>query len=305
MLIEEFLKNVKISENVLDHLKETEINFLNYLKMLTAHSQSAVDWFLYDYLLNEFVSSDKIENKLYNKDLLTIYEENLLGPQILDIEHIKLINKIARSDDIIMTENEFKDFAKKNNIDKTYQDYLKSINDNKPGEYRKSVVWLGNPGEGIDYAFHIPPEPNEIENYMNNFITYFNNQNLFNPFVKSALAHMIFIKIHPFSDGNGRTARIIMNHYVKQGYEDIFNMQFKYPPINISSSLNLSRIEYFKRQNNVIFKNDVDNNEAINRWLNFILTMYDEQIYYLQNKIQDNERVFYKIDNDLVFPKTK
>ena len=32
-----------------------------------------------------------------------------------------------------------------------------------------------------------------------------------NPFLKSALIHLLFIRIHPFPDSNGRTSRAILN----------------------------------------------------------------------------------------------
>ena len=40
-----------------------------------------------------------------------------------------------------------------------------------------------------------------------------------NPIIVSAIAHHEFVKIHPFTDGNGRTARIVLNLLLlKKGY---------------------------------------------------------------------------------------
>ncbi|MEG2232993.1 MAG: Fic family protein, partial [Bacilli bacterium] len=289
------------------HLKETQTEFFDYIRILTSHTNSAVNWFLYDYLLHEFVSSNKIENKQYNKELLSLYENNLLNDEISE-KDIKLINKIVRSDEHILLPTEFTSFCDKKGVKKDYKEYLEEFGNNVGGQYRKKEVWIGNPKEGIEYAFHIPPKASEVEKYMQEFACYFNNKNnpiLSNMFIKSALLHVIFIKIHPFSDGNGRTARVIMNHCVKIASEQDLGLNFKYPIINISSSLDLSRIEYFKRQNNVYFGYDVsiDNSEAINKWLNYILNMYDEQIYYLKQKIIQNEFAFYKMDNDMIFDK--
>ena len=50
-------------------------------------------------------------------------------------------------------------------------------------------------------------------------------------FERAVRLHMAIINIHPFSDGNGRVARLIMN------YELIKN---NYPPININESQKLS-----------------------------------------------------------------
>ncbi len=47
-----------------------------------------------------------------------------------------------------------------------------------------------------------------------------------NPIILAALFHYRFIRIHPFDDGNGRVARILMNFIL---------MQFGYPPVIIKS----------------------------------------------------------------------
>lgn len=47
-----------------------------------------------------------------------------------------------------------------------------------------------------------------------------------NPIILSALFHYRFIRIHPFDDGNGRVARILMNFIL---------MQFGYPPVIIKT----------------------------------------------------------------------
>jgi len=47
-----------------------------------------------------------------------------------------------------------------------------------------------------------------------------------NPIVLASLFHYRFIRIHPFDDGNGRVARILMNFIL---------MQFGYPPVIIKT----------------------------------------------------------------------
>ena len=44
---------------------------------------------------------------------------------------------------------------------------------------------------------------------MRNFLTWFNLEDKLDPVVKAALAHLWFVTIHPFDDGNGRIARAI------------------------------------------------------------------------------------------------
>jgi len=44
---------------------------------------------------------------------------------------------------------------------------------------------------------------------MNQFIEWFNADGSMEPVIKSAIAHLWFVSIHPFDDGNGRIARAI------------------------------------------------------------------------------------------------
>ena len=53
------------------------------------------------------------------------------------------------------------------------------------------------------------PEAERLESEMNRFIQWFNTDNSMEPVIKSAIAHLWFVSIHPFDDGNGRIARAI------------------------------------------------------------------------------------------------
>ncbi|MCB0735998.1 MAG: Fic family protein [Bacteroidetes bacterium] len=56
--------------------------------------------------------------------------------------------------------------------------------------------------------FEAPPA-HQLEKEMNKFISWFNEDDKMEPVIKSAVAHLWFITIHPFDDGNGRIARAI------------------------------------------------------------------------------------------------
>jgi Fic family protein len=53
------------------------------------------------------------------------------------------------------------------------------------------------------------PAAARIEDEMAALFAWFNGPNLFDPVLKAALAHLWFVTIHPFDDGNGRIARAI------------------------------------------------------------------------------------------------
>lgn len=53
------------------------------------------------------------------------------------------------------------------------------------------------------------PSANTLEKEMQAFLTWFNQNDSINPILRAAIAHLWFVTIHPFEDGNGRIARAI------------------------------------------------------------------------------------------------
>lgn len=62
---------------------------------------------------------------------------------------------------------------------------------------------------GRQKVHYVAPEAERIETEMNRFLKWYNSDNSIEPVIKSALAHLWFVSIHPFDDGNGRIARAI------------------------------------------------------------------------------------------------
>ena len=99
---------------------------------------------------------------------------------------------------------------------------------NDAGTYKKNANYLINSnGEEIDFT-----KPENVSYRMNELKEKYDNdwKNL-TVFERAVRLHMAIINIHPFIDGNGRIARLIMN------YELVKN---DYPPILINESQKLS-----------------------------------------------------------------
>ncbi len=62
---------------------------------------------------------------------------------------------------------------------------------------------------GREKVHYIAPESPRLGKEMNQFMEWFNTEGSMEPVVKSAIAHLWFVSIHPFDDGNGRIARAI------------------------------------------------------------------------------------------------
>lgn len=53
------------------------------------------------------------------------------------------------------------------------------------------------------------PEANRLNREMRSFLSWFNGGTAIDPVLKAGIAHLWFVTLHPFEDGNGRIARVI------------------------------------------------------------------------------------------------
>lgn len=88
------------------------------------------------------------------------------------------------------------------------------------GEFRKNDdIFVGNIMAGE--IIHQPPPREELENLINDLILFFNTdtEDFIHPIIKACIIHFMIGWIHPFTDGNGRTARALFYWYMlKKGY---------------------------------------------------------------------------------------
>ncbi len=67
-------------------------------------------------------------------------------------------------------------------------------------------------GVTISRSKFIPPLPAELQTLLKEFFDWYNrDKNKIDPVELAALVHLRFVTIHPFSDGNGRLSRLMMN----------------------------------------------------------------------------------------------
>lgn len=142
----------------------------------------------------------------YSETKLILNEGITIGGKSIN-EHLETIN---HKEAIGFIEEIAKNNTKKiklTDIKNIHHLILKGIDNKNAGAYRtRNVGVVKSDGEIHNFI-----EPLKIEEKMNEFIQWLHSQTIEDSILLAALVHLKFVSIHPFIDGNGRTARLLMN----------------------------------------------------------------------------------------------
>ncbi len=168
------------------------------------HDNLIVDWTYNSNAIEGNTLSLK-ETKLVLEDGITVGGKSLR-------EHFEAVNHREASlevEDIVQNGEPLSEHQ----IKAIHQLILQKIDDSNAGRYRTQNVVISG-------ARHIPPDFLQIPGEMQRFIEWYRQRGAkYHPIEKAALIHSFFVKIHPFVDGNGRSARLLMNfELMKDGY---------------------------------------------------------------------------------------
>ena len=143
--------------------------------------------------------------------------------------------ELARQQDMKITEE---------TIWKLHRLFYQKVDADQAGQYRSIQVYIS----GTEY---IPPSPEDVPQLMKHLADQIHSSlSALHPIELAAMAHKRLVDIHPFVDGNGRTARLLMNLIlVNAGYGVV-----SIPPIwrndyinALSASRRLNDIEPFSK----------------------------------------------------------
>lgn len=103
---------------------------------------------------------------------------------------------LARQQDMIITEDHIK---------KLHRLFYQKVDSDQAGQYRTIQVYIS----GTEY---VPPAPDDVPVLMKHLADQIQSSRpTLHPIELAAMAHKRLVDIHPFIDGNGRTARLLMN----------------------------------------------------------------------------------------------
>lgn len=107
------------------------------------------------------------------------------------------------------------------------------------GRYRTNEEHIVSGMFGRGKIHYIAPSPERIDREMTLLLDWFNRRENVNSVVQSAIAHLWFVSIHPFEDGNGRLARILSDMMLARADKSEFRFY------NVSSQINKDKKHYY------------------------------------------------------------
>lgn len=272
--------------------------------MTTTLKDQAIKFDYFDiskYLDNIVISSDNLNRAFYT---LMEYEEYVSKFKQYDHETFKLLliksfynelkdsnlieDHIIYPEEVLNGDYNIDDF----NISHTRIKQLHSFSERGTGEfdYRKIEAWVRLLQNNKETIFWYGAKPCDIEKFMNDYINLYKS-NLYddNMFLKCILLHLTLMRIHPFKDGNGRTIRLLIDMKLTELTNKNFETNLSISPLHLSNSLYRNKSRYNNIIDSIYFDMEHDSNEEINNFIKFMLDMYDEQIFYMNNLLDKSK----------------
>jgi len=148
------------------------------------------------------------------------------------------------------------------------------------GHYRSGPIYVVRRRLGLPQEIlYTGPEAKQVSRLMSEFIAWLeeSEKKEINPVIAAAVAHMELAAIHPFNDGNGRTARALATLILyRRGYD--FRRLFA-----LEDYYNTDRQSYYKSIN--LGKTYGERRGEITSWLEYFTKGFRKEIDEVRNKI--------------------
>jgi Fic family protein len=182
------------------------------------------EWFLVELT---YTSNALEGNTLSRKETAAVVEKGLtVGGKTL-VEHLEATNHVKALKEVLRLSQTPTDQLRSIDVLQLHETVLHGIDDANAGHYRTIPVRIS--GSSV-----VLPNPVKVPDLMETFIESIVSNTELHPVELAAEAHYQLVTIHPFVDGNGRTARLLMN---------LVLMQNGYPPAIIRTRDRLRYID--------------------------------------------------------------
>jgi len=129
------------------------------------------------------------------------------------------------------------------------------------GSYRTQAMQVVSGAFGRERVHYRAPQADRVPAEMIHFLNWLNDDGNEPSYIKSAIAHLWFVSIHPFDDGNGRVARAISDMILAQTEHN--GRRF----YSVSSEINREKSSYYD-----VLERTQQGDGDITQWLQWYLT---------------------------------
>jgi len=231
----------------------------------------------------EATLSSKIEG---TQATLTEVYKHEAGEQFTEYrkEDIKEINNYCQTMYFAVEEFKKRPFIHLNLIKNMHKVLLSGVRgENKArGEFRKIQNWIGAKGSTIETASYVPPAPNNIIEYLDDWEKFINSEYV-ELLIQLGLVHAQFEIIHPFLDGNGRLGRILIPLFLYQ------KKYLTHPAFYLSEYFETNRKQYYTTLNQITSENNWQ--AWIEFFLNAIIVQSEKNIKKIKDIMDLYERI--------------
>ena len=170
------------------------------------------DWFLMMFIAKDASSSSQIEGT--NATILDVIEKQNLEPRLsipADVDDIlHYINAldygIKRSEEFPFSLRLIRELHEK------LMTGARTTQFSYPGEFRTTQNWIG--GTRPDNSRFVPPPVTDMHRALSDLERFIHADDDYLTLIKAGLLHAQFETIHPFTDGNGRTGRMLITMFL-------------------------------------------------------------------------------------------
>lgn len=281
--LDKVLYNVKLKENVKDHMLYTLEEYKNYLeslKEIEKNDPQLAKSFFRLLKINELKASQQMESE--DSFLIDIG----LGP-ILDGSEkssIDIVTKYILKDKVLNNER----------LEKIHRIILRGTSDDKEKNYKirtsKEDTYISEISNGIERTLYVAPKSEEVNSYLNYLYAFLDNNtnNELDVFLTPYLAHFYISALQPFNNGNTRLARLIQYGDIFKVSRKLLDYNLKQPALFLSKNYQLNCGNYRKMIADIVLD---PSDENFNKWVNYNLNMTDEQLFCLSNDIAKIKRL--------------
>ncbi|GHT03223.1 cell division protein Fic [Bacteroidia bacterium] len=141
-------------------------------------------------------------------------------------------------------------------------------------KYRSGGMKVVSGAFGREKIHFEAPNPARLDDEMKDFLAWFNKNVMLDKVLKAAVAHLWFVTLHPFDDGNGRLARAIMDMQLARS--DNSALRF----YSMSNQIYKDHSKY-----NEVLERTQKGDGDITTWLNWFLTCFEKALLASQTNL--------------------